>query len=82
MNSTEIELFELKNHKAQFEGFQINFKNYNDNSKIKLFGDKWTYSDFENIYTEFKKRKIEKTSEQEAEVFRNLQIINHTADKE
>jgi len=78
LNSTEIELFELKNHKAQFEGFQIHFKNKVKNTKIKLSGDKWTCSDFENIYTEFKKKKIELIPDREAEVFRGLQIINNT----
>lgn len=82
LNSTGIELFELKNHRAQFEGFQINFKNKTEGSKIKLYGERRTYSDFENIYTEFKKRKIERTPGQEAEVFRSLQIISNTADKE
>lgn len=78
INSTQIQLVELKDHRSFFEGIQINFKNNTDQSKLKLLDKDWDYIDFESIYTDFKKRKKEGIPVNEKKVFHQLQLMNNT----
>jgi len=81
INSTSIQLFELKNHKSHFEGFEINFKDHIERKSFKLIEQNWSYIDFENIYSEFKNRKNESIPENETDVFKQLQLMNNSANK-
>lgn len=81
INSTSIQLFELKNHKSHFEGFEMNFKNHLEKQSFKLIEQNWSYLDFENIYSEFKKRKNEGIPENETGVFKKLQLMNNSINK-
>lgn len=81
INSTSIQLFELKNHKSHFEGIEINFTNKIEKKNFKLMEKNWSYIDFENIYIEFKKRKNEEIPENEISVFKQLQLMNNSANK-
>ena len=81
INSTSIQLFELKNHKSHFEGIEINFTNKIEKKNFKLMEKNWSYIDFENIYIEFKKRKNEEIPENEISVFKQLQLMNNSVNK-
>ncbi len=41
----------------------------------------WSYIDFENIYIEFKRRKNEEIPENEISVFKQLQLMNNSVNK-
>ncbi|MEO9257596.1 MAG: hypothetical protein ABI207_04390, partial [Crocinitomicaceae bacterium] len=81
INSTKIELFELKDYKSYFYGLQINLINSYKMEKLKLKEEFWSYEEFEAIYTEFKKRKKESIPENEISAFEQLQIMNGTDSK-
>ena len=81
INTTSIELLELRNHKSHFEGLEINFKDEIGKRNYKLIENNWSYFDFENIYIEFKKRKNEEIPENEISVFKQLQLINNSLNK-
>jgi hypothetical protein len=78
IKSTEIELFELKNHKSHFEGLQINFINKTEKTKLKLLESDWSYEDMEQIYFYFKNRKNEEIPENELLALRQLQIMTNS----
>ena len=81
INSTSIQLLELRNHKSHFEGIEINFKDIIDNKSFKLMGQNWSYIDLENIYTEFKKMKNEEIPKDENPTFKQLQLMNNSPNK-
>ena len=81
INSTSVQLLELRNHKSYFEGIEINFKDIIDNKSFKLMGQNWSYIDMENIYIEFKKRKNEEIAKDENSTFKQLQLINNSTNK-
>lgn len=78
LNSTLIQLIELKDHKSYFEGIQINFKDTLERKSFKLMQANWSYNDLENIYKEYKARKKEEIPENEFPVFTQHQIMNKT----
>ncbi len=79
INSTQIQLIELKDHRSFFKGLKINLTN--ENEKYKLSDSEWNYVPMEKIYLEFKSRKNEKIPKNESRAFEQLQIMNGTNKK-
>ena len=75
---TEIKLVEIRNYKSFFIGLQIYFFDNTFRKQYILFDKDWGNQRFEEIYTEYKKRKGEKIPENEKDAFKQLQIMNGT----
>lgn len=82
LKDCKIQLFELKSHRAQFVGLEMDFKNKNSGLRFKLLEKNWDYEEMENIYTEIKKLKNEEIPESDKDAFRQLQIMNNTLTEE
>ena len=80
ISQTKLDLLERRTAQGFFEGIEVQFKN--EGKKLKLREDIWDYIDFETIYFEFKKIKNEPVPEDEADILKQLQIMNGTYKKD